>query len=50
MRMRRPNGHGAKQNPVYSVWLGVSDEVYLVKTPSTGAPRGRSSHSFLERL
>jgi hypothetical protein len=30
MRMMRPKGHGAKQNPVYDMWLLTFSEAYLI--------------------
>lgn len=39
MRMMRPKGHGAKQNPVYSMWLLVFYEAYLIKTLFHRSPK-----------
>ena len=45
------SGRGAKQNPVYSVWLWVfnkTDLIQTLSTPSTEDPRGPAHHIFLE--
>lgn len=46
MRMMRPNGHGAKQNPVYSMWVWVFCETYLIKTLFHRSPKEAPAATF----